>query len=122
MQILGIGTDIIEIDCFAKSSARFMERCFTEYEREYLKDRHIENMAGLFAAKEAVAKALGTGFVGFRPSAIELRHDEAGKPHAFLYAGAEEAAKKAGIAKIEVSISHCKTYATAMAVAQSGAD
>lgn len=121
MNIFGVGTDIIEIDRFQKDGKplgeKFMARCFSEKEREHLKDRHIENVAGYFAAKEAVAKALGTGFVGFRPSAIEISHNSAGKPGVTLYAGAAEAAEAAGVVRVEVSISHCKSFATAMAVA-----
>ena len=122
MEIYGIGTDIIEIDRFQKNGKplgeKFMARCFTDLERDHLKNRHLENVAGYFAAKEAVAKALGTGFVGFRPSAIEIRHNSIGKPEVFLYNGAADIAQKAGITKIDISISHCKTTAVAMAVAQ----
>ena len=122
MEIFGIGTDIIEIDRFQKDGKpladRFMVRCFTKQEREYLKNRHIQNIAGYFAAKEAVAKALGTGFVGFAPSAVEVCRNEAGKPEIVLHDGAAKIADAAGITNIEVSISHCKTMATAMAVAQ----
>ena len=120
--IFGVGTDIIEIDRFQKNGKplgdRFMARCFTEREQEHLNNRHIQNVAGYFAAKEAVAKALGTGFVGFGPSAIEIIHNEAGKPEVNLHAGAAKTAESAGVRQIEVSISHCKTYATAFAIAQ----
>lgn len=118
MKAYGIGTDIIEIDRFKNLGERFMTRCFTENEQEHLKGRHIQNIAGFFAAKEAVAKALGTGFVGFRPSHIEIIHNKAGKPDVVLHGGAAQIAEAAGVTSIEVSISHCKTYATAMAVAQ----
>lgn len=121
MNVFGIGTDIIEIDRFQKDGKplgeKFMTRCYTEREREHLKGRHLENVAGYFAAKEAVAKALGTGFVGFRPSAIEIIHNKAGKPEVVLHSGAKKIAEEAGIIRVEVSISHCKSYATAFAVA-----
>jgi len=122
MEIYGIGTDIIEIDRFTKDGNplgdKFMTRCFTERERAYLKERRLENMAGFFAAKEAVAKALGTGFVGFNPSAIEIVHNKTGKPEIMLHEGAAEIAETAGITAVEISISHCKSLAVAMAVAQ----
>ena len=122
MEVVGIGTDIIEIERFQRNGKRpgerFMLRCFTEREREYLKNRPLESIAGLFAAKEAVVKALGTGFAGFWPSAIELLHNKAGKPEVVLHKGAGKAAKALGITKIDVSISHCRTMAVAMAVAQ----
>lgn len=122
MGIFGIGTDIIEIDRFQKNGKplgeNFMDRCFTKKEQEHLKDRHLEVTAGYFAAKEAVAKALGTGFIGFRPSAIEITHNEAGKPEVTLHGGAAKIAEDVGIKKVDVSISHCKALAVAMAVAQ----
>ena len=117
MEIIGIGTDIIEIERFKTISEAFMQRCFTERERERL--NNVESVAGCFAAKEAVAKALGTGFSSFRPSAIEIVHNEAGKPEVALHAMAAKIAEAAKINKIILSISHCRTYATATAIAQS---
>ena len=117
MEIYGIGTDIIEINRFESISERFMQRCFSETEQAHLKDRPVEAIAGYFAAKEAVAKALGTGFVGFRPSAIEIIHNKLGKPEVNLHDGAAKIANESKIKKIELSISHCKTYATATAIA-----
>jgi len=122
MAIYGIGTDIIEVDRFKRDGKplgkRFMERCFTENEREHLANRRTENIAGYFAAKEAVAKALGTGFIGFSPNAIEIKHNENGKPEAVLHGKAAQIAQVAAITQIDISISHCKSHATAMAVAQ----
>ncbi|MCL2398412.1 MAG: holo-ACP synthase [Defluviitaleaceae bacterium] len=122
MQVYGIGTDIIEIDRFNQSDGRFEEkfmlRCFTEQEREHLSKRRLESVAGYFAAKEAVAKALGTGFAGFMPASIEIRCNPEGKPEVFLHNEAAKIAKRAGITKIDISISHCETLAVAMAVAQ----
>ena len=124
MGVVGIGTDIIEIERFQKDGKplgeRFMLRCFTKLEQENLKNRCPEAAAGYFAAKEAVAKALGTGFIGFRPSAIEIHHNKIGKPEVTLYSDAAKAAENAGITKVEISISHCKTLAIAMAVAYNG--
>jgi len=117
MEIIGIGTDIIEIERFKTVNEAFMQRCFTKRERERFKN--IENIAGCFAAKEAVVKALGTGFSNFRPSNVEIVHNEAGKPEVTLYASAAKTAETAKIKKIMLSISHCKTYATATAIAQS---
>lgn len=117
-QIQGIGTDIIEISRFQKYSQRFLFRCYAASEQQTC--TKPENLAGHFAAKEAVAKALGTGFTGFWPSAIEIKHNKAGKPEVILHNGAAKIASAAGITKIDVSISHCKTFAVAMAVAQKG--
>ncbi|MCL2014622.1 MAG: holo-ACP synthase [Defluviitaleaceae bacterium] len=124
MQIFGIGTDIIEIARFQRNGEplgqKFMDRCFHKNEQERLQDRPLENVAGYFAAKEAVAKALGTGFVGFRPAAIEICHNKAGKPYVILHDNAAKIAEDCGVTDITVSISHCKTVATAMAVAVAG--
>ena len=124
MTIHGIGTDIIEIDRFlhkgALLSKRFMERCFTENERGYLSGKGIESTAGLFAAKDAVVKAMGTGFCGFWPSAVEIKHNASGKPCVVLHGKAADAANEKGILHIEVSISHCRMLALATAVAMRG--
>jgi len=80
--IFGIGVDIVKVERFTKTNPRFMQRVFSDYEREYInrKGNKPETMAGLFAAKEAVVKAMGTGFRNFWPNAIEILHDENGKP------------------------------------------
>src|SRR2546429_96084 len=71
MPILGHGIDIVETrriaDLLENHGERFLERCFTTAEREYCyrnNKRHIEHLAGRFAAKEAVLKVLGTGWRG----------------------------------------------------------
>ena len=113
----GLGADIVDIFRFEKHTnnleSKFCKRIFTTTELEYLKSKKAASMAGLFAAKEAVAKALGTGFRGFFPNEIEVRHKETGAPYVVLYGKAKEQAKDA---RILISISHTKT--TAIAVAQ----
>ena len=112
-----IGIDIIEVSRFEKHArdldSRFCKRVFTSCELEYLKSKKAASMAGLFAAKEAVAKALGTGFRGFFPSDIEIKHDQSGAPGVNLYGAAKDLGKDA---KILVSISHTKTLAAAVAL------
>jgi len=115
--ILGIGTDIIEIARVARAieNQRFLARCFTQAEIECCKAggaTAAESFAGYFAAKEAVAKALGTGFRGFSPHDIEICHDNAGKPFVRL---ANRVNAPPGTI-IHISISHGKEHATAMAV------
>ena len=107
----GLGTDIIEIARIEKAIAResFLRHVFTEQEQNWLKEKGNQmpqSAAGLFCAKEAVAKALGTGFQnGLRFRDIEIAHTEQGAPYVlhpdqpFL-----------------LSISHCQTYATATAI------
>jgi len=90
--IIGVGVDIVKIDRFEnmQEKTRFMERVFSVHEQEYLTNKGAQSMAGLFAAKEAIAKALGTGFRGFAPCEIEILHDKNGKPLVKLYGKAQE--------------------------------
>ena len=115
--IFGIGTDIVEISRIAQAiqSRAFLAKCFTDAEITRCNTggvKSAENFAGYFAAKEAVAKALGTGFRGFTPRDIEIYHNEAGKPLVRL---APHIPAPAGAA-IHVSISHGKDHATAMTI------
>jgi len=115
--IFGIGTDIVEISRMAKaaSSRAFLAKCFTEAEIARCNTdgaTAVENFAGYFAVKEAVAKALGTGFRGFVPRDIEIFHNDLGKPMARL---SNNINMPEG-ATIHISISHGKEYATAMAI------
>lgn len=107
----GLGTDIIEIARIARAMQRerFIQHTFTLQEQAWLETKgknKAESAAGLFCAKEAVAKALGTGFQrGLNLKDIEITHDELGAPRVhkpqknFL-----------------LSISHCREYATATAI------
>jgi len=106
---MGVGVDIVKVERFEKiatgQSPRFLTRVYTEKEQAYLKGKPAQSYAGIFAAKEAVAKAMGTGFSGFWPSAIEILHDSKGKPYVSLTGYS-----------IEISISHTATDAIAFAV------
>lgn len=119
IMIIGIGTDIIEILRIEKAvaSKRFLDRFFTESENEYLKNKNIESYAGYFCAKEAAVKALGTGFTGFKFKDIEVIKLN-NVPYIRLHGEAFNIAQNKGIEKIHLSISHCKDYATAVAVAE----
>ena len=122
--ILGVGVDIVAISRIERliEKPRFLERLFTEKERERFE--HIgyipQTIAGVFAAKEAVSKALGTGFSGFGMRDIEILPDEYGAPHASLYGGALARFSHIGGAAIHLSISHERTHAIAMAVLEGG--
>lgn len=121
--IIGIGTDIIEIDrvALACENQNFRIKYFTKAELDYfdkLKNKGAESMAGSFAAKEAVAKALGTGFSGFMPGDIEILRRESGKPIVKLYGNALTISQNMNISQIHISISHCKKMAIAYAVAE----
>ena len=105
--------DIARFEVFAKNfESKFCKRVFTPYELEYLKPKKAASMAGLFAAKEAVAKALGTGFRGISPIDIEIKHNKLGAPEVNLHGKAKVFAKNA---KMLVSISHTKDVAIAIA-------
>jgi phosphopantetheine--protein transferase-like protein len=118
-----VGVDIVKVKRFEKYAGNlqdtFVQRVFTEREIEYLakKAHQAQTMAGIFAAKEAVAKAIGTGFRGFQPRDIEILHKQNGKPYAVLHNGAKKAAKRAFRSRrllIHVSISHTDTDAVAV--------
>ncbi len=118
-KILGLGNDIIEVERIrqAAQEERFLARLFTEKERTYcLKHKDpAERIAGRFAAKEAIVKALGCGGFGENISwlDIEILNDEKGKPEVFF---SEVAKKRFGNPSIMLSISHCESFATAVAI------
>lgn len=120
--IVGVGTDIIEIKRIRKAieKERFINRYFTEREINQFKERNFspQTVAGVFSAKEAIVKAMGTGFSGFSPADIEVLKDESGKPYANIYNNAKSICDKKGIKNIHISISHCKEYAQGFAVAE----
>lgn len=116
--IIGVGTDIIEIGRLEKAvmNKRFLERYFTTGELDLFKNGRVNSVAGNFCCKEAAAKALGSGFVGFMPADIEVLRDSNGKPVVNLYGGALKRFKEIGAEGIYASISHSKEYATAVVV------
>lgn len=120
--IVGIGTDIIEIERIKRAverTSRFVDKLLTPRERENIKGGNksaYASIAGIFAAKEAMSKALGTGFVSFEMVDIEILKDQKGKPFVKLYNGAKIRADELGIQQIHVTISHCNTYATAFVI------
>ncbi|WP_455541973.1 holo-ACP synthase [Intestinibacter sp.] len=121
MNIFGIGIDIIEIDRIEKvleRTPRFLERNFTEKEIEYFKQRNFksESIAGNFAAKEAISKAIGTGIRGFKLIDIEILRDELGKPIVNIYNNLKEICISYSIRDIKVSISHSENYAVANSI------
>lgn len=126
--ILGLGIDLCEIERIAGAmeGPRFVERIYTPAERARIeaasKIRRREIAAGLFAAKEAVAKALGTGFSGFGPWDIEILPNAAGMPECRLLNGAADRARTLSggeEVRILVSITHEKGFAAATAVIES---
>ena len=117
--IYGIGTDIVELERVSRACRReaFLTRSFTEEELRQA-DRRTGMLAGDFSVKEAVAKAFGTGVTGFRLREIECLRDERGAPYVRLSGAALELRRRLGIGRIHVSISDCRNYVTAFAVAE----
>ncbi|MCR4628224.1 MAG: holo-ACP synthase [Bacillota bacterium] len=117
--IAGIGIDTTEIERMEHACRRetFVSHVFTENERRQA-GGSSSRLAGDFAVKEAVSKALGTGFRNFGPTDIEALRDELGAPYCVLYGKAKERADSLGIVRIHVSITNTKTEATAFAVAE----
>lgn len=118
--ITGIGVDIIEIERIrqaVKNNKAFITKIFSEKEIEYFKTRNLrtEYIAGRFAAKEAVAKALGTGFRDFKLRDIEIDRNALGKPIVILKGKAKLLAQKQGKYKMHISISHSINNAVAYA-------
>lgn len=118
----GLGVDIIEIDRIRDAivkNPRVLNRLYTERELADYRARgsRAETLAGKFAAKEAVAKALGTGIRGFRWTDVEILPDEQGKPCCTLLGTAFAAAEAKGIRTVMISIAHNRTTAMANALA-----
>jgi holo-[acyl-carrier protein] synthase len=98
----------------------FLQRVFTPHEIEYCTSRKAatQHYAGRWAAKEAVLKALGTGWArGISWQDIEVRNELGGKPLIRLGGGAREFCERLQIAEVFISISHCRSHATAYAIA-----
>jgi holo-[acyl-carrier protein] synthase len=124
MTVIGIGTDIVECLRIAKMIERhaelFLTRVYTSHEIDYCTARKAatQHYAGRFAAKEAVLKALGTGWTrGIHWRDIEVRNEMGGKPKIVLSGAAGELREKLGIDEMHISISHCRTHAVAYAIA-----
>ena len=118
--ILGVGTDIIEIDRIKSAidnTPGFLEKIFTKREVEELSKNtlRVESVAGNFAVKEAVSKAIGTGIRGLSFKDIEVFRDELGKPIIKVSSKIEEVIK-CNEYLFNVSISHNKTMAIAFVV------
>ena len=123
MNIVGIGIDAVEIERFKKAAEergdKFLKKIFTDKELEYAdakKASHI-HMAGKFAAKEAVKKALPDGIeIGLNWFDIEILNNDDGKPYALLHGAAKRLQDKFNISQVFVSISHTRYLATSNAM------
>lgn len=125
MAIVGLGTDIVEIARIEKSIAKntdsLAKRILTssEYELYQQKNNKASFLAKRFAAKEAAAKALGTGIAaGITLQDFSISNNEQGKPEMLLSGVADELAKKLGVTSILLSISDERHYAVATVLLQ----
>lgn len=118
--IRGIGVDIVDIGRVRKlierEEMRFLEKVFTDTEIAYCNARNnrFQHFAARFAAKEAVSKALATGWAGdFRWKNVEVINDASGQPRVTVYGGLRE---QLGSSRIMISLSHADLHVVAVAV------
>ena len=119
--IVGIGNDIIEIERIEKAISKesFKNKVYTQRELENIEKRgdRVETYAGIFSAKEAISKAIGTGVREFSLTDLEILNDDLGKPYIVVSEKLDKIIKsKKEDYQIEISISHSKKYAIAMAI------
>jgi len=117
--VIEVGVDVVEIgrvkSAVERHGAGFRRRVYTELEWQQC-GRSFASLAGRFAAKEAVMKALGVGGMRFRD--IEIRRSPSGKPEVTLTGRMQARAERLEIRRIIVSISHSRDNAVAVAVAE----
>ncbi|MBR1709415.1 MAG: holo-ACP synthase [Clostridia bacterium] len=122
-EIIGIGVDLCDIARMEKAIQKenFLKRVFTPQENAYLESKgksRAQSAAALYAAKEAVCKALGTGFSGgIMPEQIEVLHTELGAPVIRLHGQAEERFQEMNGKALHVSLSHESGMAIAFVTA-----
>jgi holo-[acyl-carrier protein] synthase len=123
--VIGLGTDLIEIERIERSVARFgerfLERVFTPGEIAYCqaKKSSAESFAARFAAKEAGAKALGTGIsrgVGWKD--LEVKRQPGQRPELHLSGRAQEIARALGVRRLSLSLTHSREMSMAVVVAE----
>ena len=124
MNILGIGGDLVEVERISEAIGRhglpFLRRIFTEREIAFCGVRH-ERLAARFAAKEAVAKAFGTGIgAAMAFPDIEVVNEPSGRPGIVLHGAAAATAAGRGVTGIHLSLSHTRSHAIAQVVIVGG--
>lgn len=124
MNVIGIGTDIVECErierMIQKHDRIFLDRVYTPAEIEYCTSRkpNVQHFAGRWAAKEAILKAIGTGWSrGILWTDLEILNEPGGQPRVHLSGVALRISTERGIAEMLISISHTHGYATAFATA-----
>jgi holo-[acyl-carrier protein] synthase len=123
MHFIGHGTDLVEVErireILEKQGHRFLQRLYTPGERVMAGEvPSVRFLAGRFAAKEAILKALGTGWVpGVSWTDIDVGRLPSGKPTVLLSGGCRQRAQELGVIRLEVSITHTSEHAAATAIA-----
>ncbi len=124
IQIIGTGVDIIETDrvreSIEKFGDRFLNRCFWPSEIAYCQSMKFPelHLAARFAAKEAISKVFGTGIgrdLGWKD--IEICRHDSGAPYVVLHGKGQALAARHGMSALHVSLSHCRSFAVAHAIA-----
>lgn len=124
--IVGIGTDIAEVarirESISRFGDRFLNRIYTENERAYAKSKAnaAERFAARFAAKEAAMKAMGTGWnFGVTWQDFEVVNERSGRPQLLLHGVAQQIARRSGVERIALSLTHTKDVAFAIVILES---
>lgn len=127
MDIVGIGSEIVEClrigRMIERHGEQFLLRVFTDAEVRHCQGRKraTEHFAAHWAAKEAIFKALGTSWRrGLSWTDIEIRLENGGRPQVTLSGAVRELARKEKVGEVLVTMSHCRAYATAYALAARG--
>jgi holo-[acyl-carrier protein] synthase len=127
MQIVGIGTDIVEClrvgRMIEQHGEQFLARIYTEGEIRFCQSRKraTEHFAARWAAKEAIFKAMGIPWRrGMEWTDVEIRQEAGLVPEVLLAGATKDRAQSLRIASILLSIAHCRAYATAYAIALRG--
>ena len=117
------GIDIVDIKRIERSleNESFKSRVYGADELKELESKRYESYAGAFCAKEAFAKALGTGVRGFSLCEVQVLHDEYGAPNFSLSGNAQKIATEKGL-EFSLSITHTDTIAMASVIAYSKED
>lgn len=117
---VAVGVDIIEVErvrkVFAHHGERFLKRVFTDTEVQQCRGK-VTRLAGRFAAKEAISKALGTGLHGVFWREMEIVQLRSGRPTVRLHGNAKRRAELLGVSAFDVSMADLKAVAVAVAVA-----
>jgi|LDZU01.1.fsa_nt_gi holo-[acyl-carrier-protein] synthase len=121
--IVGSGIDLVNISrikkIILKWDRRFLNKIYTVKEMDYCEQKsnnRYHSYAGIFAAKEACAKALGTGFRDIKWKDIEINNDILGKPIIYLSSDLKDKFKEKEIDNTHLSISHTEKIAVAMVI------